>query len=166
MGSEYVQDAGFNRDDGNRSHGPGQAVMRRHPVLAFLIFAIAAAVLVSAIVAAAQGNGGSSGANAGAPSSAPSAAPGPAPDPAASTACTTDSCISVSLQRSLVGLVAKDDSVITGATCYAQTVKRNAGNTYTARCHVTYSDGTEYAGFATLLVAQGEVSWEPEEELQ
>jgi hypothetical protein len=130
-----------------------------------LIAAAAIAALLTGCASAGSPDAGNV-TPAGIPSSAPQAAPDPAPDPAASSACTTDSCISVSLQRSLVGLVAKDDSVITGATCYAQTVKRNAGNTYTARCHVTYSDGTEYAGFATFIVAQDQVSWEPTEELQ
>jgi hypothetical protein len=102
--------------------------------------------------------------------SAPSAVADPAADPApsaaASTLCTTHACIVGDLQQSLVGLVAKDGSVITGATCYKKTVKHNAGNTYTAECHVTYSDDTVYSGFATLLVAKDEVSWEPTEEVQ
>jgi hypothetical protein len=100
---------------------------------------------------------------AGIPSSAPSAVPDPAPSQAA---CTTDSCIASGLQKSLVGLVAKDNSVITAATCYKRTVKHNAGNTWTASCHVTYSDGTEYSGYATYDVAKNEVLWEPSGELQ
>jgi hypothetical protein len=101
------------------------------------------------------------------PASAPAPVADPAPSAPASTApCTTDSCIASGLQKSLVGLVAKDDSVITKATCYKKTVKRNAGNTYTAECHVTYSDQTVYSGYATYDVAKNEVLWEPSEELQ
>ena len=102
----------------------------------------------------------------GTPSAAPSAAADPAPSAAASTLCTTHACIVSNLQQSLTGLAAKDGSVITGATCYKKTVKHNAGNTWTAECHVTYSDQTVYSGFATLLVAKDEVSWEPVQELQ
>jgi hypothetical protein len=57
--------------------------------------------------------------------------------------------------------VAKDDSVMTKATCKASTVKRNAGGTYTVTCTVTYSDGMVARGGANLIPAQDEITFEP-----
>lgn len=97
-------------------------------------------------------SGGSSG------SSSPDAAADPAPSAAA---CTTNACIASDAQQSLVGSVAKDDSVMTKATCRASTVKRNLGGTYTVVCTVTYSDGKVARGNANLIPAQNEITFEP-----
>jgi hypothetical protein len=65
-----------------------------------------------------------------------------------------------------VNLVAKDGSVITKAVCYKSTVRHNSGDTYTASCDATYSDQTVWSGYATLLVAEQKVSWQPVSEVQ
>ncbi len=96
-----------------------------------------------------------------APVAATSAAPAPTPSAASTAICTSHACIVTDVQRSLVGLVAKDESVITKATCFKSTVKANPGDTYTVSCDVTYSDGTVYSGDATLLVAKDQIAWEP-----
>ena len=98
-----------------------------------------------------------------APVAATTTAPAPAPSatPASSRICTSHACIVSDVEKSLVGLVAKDESVITKAVCYKSTVKANPGDTYTVSCDVTYSDGTVYSGDATLLVAKDQIAWEP-----
>ena len=96
-----------------------------------------------------------------APVAATSAAPAPSPSAASTAICTSHACIVSDVEKSLVGLVAKDESVITKAVCYKSTVKANPGDTYTVSCDVTYSDGTVYSGDATLLVAKGQIAWEP-----
>ena len=98
-----------------------------------------------------------------APVAATATAPAPAPSatPASSQICTSHACIVSDVEKSLVGLVAKDESVITKAVCYKSTVKANPGDTYTVSCDVTYSDGTVYSGDATLLVAKDQIAWEP-----
>ncbi len=98
-------------------------------------------------------NDGSSG------GSSPDAAADPAPSAAA--ACTTNACFASQAQQSLVGMVAKDDSLMTKAACKASTVKRNAGGTYTVTCTVTYSDGMVARGGANLIPAQNEITFEP-----
>jgi hypothetical protein len=88
--------------------------------------------------------------------------PAAAPDPAASQApCTTRACIAGDAQQSLVGLVAKDEAVVTKAKCTVHTVTDNSGGTYTVHCTAWYSDGSEAAGDATLIPAQDKVAWEP-----
>jgi hypothetical protein len=87
------------------------------------------------------------------------------PVPVAATSeslCLTHACIASDLDKSLVGALAKDESVITKAVCKVSTVKHNAGDTYTARCTVTYSDGNVVTGFGNLLVAQDKVTFEPD----
>lgn len=76
--------------------------------------------------------------------------------------CTTRSCIAGDIQRSLVGLVAEDEAVATKASCKPSTVKHNAGDTWTARCTVTYSDGSAATGFGNLLPAQQKVTFQPD----
>jgi len=110
------------------------------------------AVVVVVFVLAHISSGGSS-------ASSPNAAADPAPSAAA--ACTTNACIASDAQQSLVGSVAKNDSVMTKATCRASTVKRNAGGTYTVVCTVTYSDGNVARGNASLIPAQNEITFEP-----
>lgn len=86
--------------------------------------------------------------------------------PAASTSpstagCTVASCMIPVMQQSMIGTAVKDGSAITAMTCKPSTLKHNAGNTWTARCTATFSDGSEWSGFMTVLVAQDKVSWEP-----
>ncbi len=84
----------------------------------------------------------------------------PAP-PSSQAPCTTNACIASDARQSLPGLVAKDNAVVTRATCRASTVTDNQGGTYTVHCTAWYSDGSEAAGDATLLPSQGKVAWEP-----
>ncbi len=61
-----------------------------------------------------------------------------------------------------MGIVAKDESVMTKAVCKPSTVRPNPGDTWTVTCTVTYSDGSEWRGYANLLPAQGKVTFEPQ----
>ena len=142
---------------------------------------IAAAALIALIIgiAATSSPGGSA---AGAPSSSAGSAPSAsalagqpssnAGEPSSAAAspsaalCTSHSCIVSDIQQALVGQAAKDGSVITKAVCYKSTVKANPGDTYTASCDVTYSDGEVWSEYATLLAATDQITWEPEQELQ
>jgi Protein of unknown function (DUF2510) len=114
---------------------------RKHGKAVRVILRLAAAgviVLVIALVLSHIGSGGGS-----------------------SSSCTSNSCIATEAQQSLIGAVAKDESVITKAACQASTVTDNSGGTYTVGCTVTYSDGSQWAGDATLIPAQDKVAWEP-----
>ena len=129
---------------------------------------LAASILASALALTACAAASSSAPSAPAshtPSAAPvaatSAVPAPSPSAASTAICTSHACIVSDVEKSLVGLVAKDESVITKAVCYKSTVKANPGDTYTVSCDVTYSDGTVYSGDATLLVAKDQIAWEP-----
>ena len=84
---------------------------------------------------------------------------------AAPPPCTSHACIISEIQQSLVGTSAKDGSAITAVKCRSSSVKHNAGDTYTASCDVTYSDGTVYNGYANILVAQNQVTFEPQYEV-
>ena len=86
-----------------------------------------------------------------------------APAPSSSAPpCTTHSCIISEIQQSLVGTTADDGSAITAVTCRSTSVKHNTGDTWTASCDVTYSDGTVYAGYANVLPGQNQVTFQPE----
>ena len=74
--------------------------------------------------------------------------------------CSTASCAAVEIQRSLVGLVAKDNAVMTKAVCAAAGV-RNAGGTWTATCTVTESDGSVWRGYGSWVTATNAVAFEP-----
>lgn len=94
---------------------------------------------------------------AGSPAAAPSSPAMSSPPP-----CTTHACVVQVLDQSLPGAVAKDESVITKAVCKSSSVKySSAGNTYTARCTVTYSDGISVTGYGNLLMTQQKVTFEP-----
>jgi hypothetical protein len=122
-----------------------------------------ATVITAAAIAATVGCGslGSTTAAAGgAPSSAPSSVPSSAPSAeASSTPCTTKACI-VEDANGLVGTVAKDESVLTKLSCKKSTVKQPTPGVYTVHCTATYSDGSVYAGIASVLITQGKVTWE------
>jgi hypothetical protein len=100
--------------------------------------AVLAGLLAGCSVSASIGNGGQ-------PSSAPS--------------CSTSSCATSEIQRSLVGLQAKDGAAITKASC--KPAAENNGGTWTASCTVTESDGAVYDGKGNWFPAQGTVSFEP-----
>ena len=122
--------------------------------------ALIAAVVTAAAIAATAGCGsfGSTAAAGGAPSS--SSVPSSAPSAEASSApCTTKACI-VEDAKGMVGTVAKDESVLTKLSCRKSTVKQPTPGVYTVRCTATYSDGSVYAGIASVLISQGKVTWE------
>ena len=126
---------------------------------------IAAAIAIAALTGCASTGGTSGTAAAGAPSAVPSSAPVAAassePSAVASTGpCLTKACIVSDVKQSLVGGVAKDESVMTKMACKKSTVKQPAPGVYTVHCTATYSDGTVYAGIASLLVAKSQVTWE------
>src|SRR5580704_12089902 len=76
--------------------------------------------------------------------------------------CVTHACIAADIQKSLIGLVAKDEAVVTKAACKPSTVKQNAGQTWTVACTVTESDGSVASGYANLLPAAGKITWDPQ----
>lgn len=85
---------------------------------------------------------------------APAAAPSP-------SACTSNACLTKQIQHDLLSVVAKDGAVITKAACRASTLKHNAGGTTTVYCKVTESDGAVSDGYANLIPAQNEITWDP-----
>jgi hypothetical protein len=52
-------------------------------------------------------------------------------------------------------------SVFTAMDCDPSTIKQNAGDTWTVSCTASYSDGSKWRGYASIVVAQGNVEWEP-----
>lgn len=74
--------------------------------------------------------------------------------------CTTGTCAASEIQRSLTGLTAEDEAVITEAQCGAS-ARLNAGGTWTVACTVTESDGKVYRGLGNWLPGQGKVTFEP-----
>lgn len=106
---------------------------------------------------------GSLGSTASPPAAQPSSAPAPSSSPAP---CLTRACIAGDIGQSLDGTAAKDGSVFTKVTCKASSVKRDAGDTYTARCTAIYSDGSEWSGYGSLLTSQDQVTFEPETQLR
>lgn len=88
------------------------------------------------------------------------AAPVAAPSPTGP--CTTNGCI-ITDAKTMVGDVAKDESVLTKMTCKQSTVKQPTPGVYTVHCTSTYSDGSVYAGVASVLILQDKVAWEPTE---
>lgn len=81
--------------------------------------------------------------------------------PAGQSGCNARSCVVSTVKQTLVGTVAKDESVITGMTCRPGTIKQNAGDTWTVSCTASYSDGSKWSGFATIVVSQTKVTWQP-----
>jgi hypothetical protein len=79
--------------------------------------------------------------------------------PSSSPPCTSNACITASVEHQLVGMTAKDGAVSTKAVCQASTLKRNPGNTYTVSCRVTDSDGGVYQGYGNLTST--EITFEP-----
>jgi hypothetical protein len=91
-----------------------------------------------------------------------SASSAPQAVPSASLACTTNACIADLAQKSLIGIIAKDEAVITKAACKPPTVKSNAGGTFTVTCTVTESDGAVYRGYANLIPSSGTITFDPQ----
>lgn len=76
-----------------------------------------------------------------------------------SSNCSTGSCATSEIQRSLVGLEAKDGAAITKASCKAAT--ENSGGTWTASCQVTESDGAVSEGTGNWFTNTNQISYEP-----
>ena len=147
------------------------ATTRRHAPLAALILASALALTACATtttttVRTPSTTPAATAAAAGSPSSAagsPSAAAG---SPSASSApCTTHSCIISDAKSSLVGGVAKDESVMTALTCYSTSVKNPDPDIYTVTCQATYSDGSVWDGIASVLLTTSNVTWQPTQQV-
>ena len=77
-----------------------------------------------------------------------------------SSSCTSNACVASEIERSLVGLAAKDGAAITKADCQASTVRHNAGNTWSADCTVTESDGSVSQGIGNWFVSTRQVSYD------
>ena len=136
------------------------ATTRRHAPIALLILVSALALTGCASTTTTTVRAPSSAPPAAAPSaSALAAAPSATPSPS-EVACTTHSCI-VDDAKQLVGSVAKDESVITAMDCRSSTVKHAAPGIWTVSCTATYSDGSQVAGIATVLLSQSKITWEP-----
>jgi hypothetical protein len=92
-----------------------------------------------------------------------SALAAPPPSPTTYPDCTSHACIVAALEQNLTGLVAQDESVSTGVTCYQSTVVYHAAaGTYSASCTVTYSDGTTASGTGNLVTSSDEVTFSPD----
>lgn len=127
-------------------------------------FGLIAAALAILATAGCASLSSSSSSPAGTPSAAgaPSASALAAPSATASPPpCTTHACIVQDAKQTLVGAVAKDESVITAMSCRESTVKHAAPGIWTVDCTATYSDGSQVGGIATVLLSQGKVTWEP-----
>lgn len=66
------------------------------------------------------------------------------------------------IEKSLIGIVAKDYAVVTAAVCQPSTLKHNAGDTWTETCTVTESDGSVSTGFASLIPATDQITYDPQ----
>jgi hypothetical protein len=124
------------------------------------------AILIALVISIAQG-GGSDGGGDSRPVSAQSAAPhSPSPVPSSAQAdsgpCASHACIVQDAEHGLAGAEAKDNSVITKASCYVSTVKNDGSGDYTADCAATYSDGDVVNGYATVELSKKDVLFEPE----
>lgn len=67
-------------------------------------------------------------------------------------------------QQTLVGAVAKDESVITALSCTGS-VKNPDPGVYTVSCVATYSDGSKWDGPASVLTSQNKATWEPTQDV-
>lgn len=90
--------------------------------------------------------------------------PPPAPTAEASSGpCVTKACIAADMDKELVGMTAADESVSVKAQCYKSTVVyHQAADDYSARCLVTFSDGSQATGTGNWLVSQGKVTFQPD----
>ena len=131
----------------------------------------ALAILILAAALSAAGCGASSSSTTttthtaapAAATSAPAAATTPAPTPTptpSEVACTSHSCI-IQDAKSLIGGVAKDESVMTAMSCQSSTVKHLDPGIWSVHCNATSSDGSVWAGIATVLLTSSQVTWQP-----
>jgi hypothetical protein len=92
----------------------------------------------------------------------PSASALAAPSPSASVMCTTNACVASDIEQSLLGQIAKDNAVATKVVCPVSSVKANAGQTWTASCRVTESDGTVSEGYGNFVESSDQVTYDPQ----
>lgn len=117
---------------------PGQPAARKHGrraviwSAAAIVVLVAAALVIKALGDRASGSGG---------------------------ICTSNSCITGDLQRTLTGLTDKADQVVTKVVCQPSTVKNDGGGIYSATCTVTHSDGTVNSGTGTVETKQGNITF-------
>jgi hypothetical protein len=112
------------------------------------IVTLIAGLIIAAIIISLLSHVSSGGSNAASTGSAPS--------------CTSDSCIVSTIEKTLIGGVAKDNAVATKVVCTPSSVKANAGESWTASCTVTDSDGLVTQGLGNLAGSSGQVTYEPE----
>lgn len=128
--------------------------MRKTPVV--IAFVLSSLLLAGCATASAPPAPVVTMATAATTNGAPAAAPDPSP-----SACTSNACLTKQIQHDLLSVVAKDGAVITKAACRASTLKRNTGGSYTVYCKVTESDKAVSEGYANLIPAQDEITWDP-----
>jgi hypothetical protein len=107
----------------------------------------------------------STGSTSASPPAVASTIPGVTPAAASSSPapqCSTHACVAQVMQQEAVGIVAANNSVVTGAKCKASTVRHNPGDTWTARCAITYSDNSTGHGLVTLLPDKGRIAFQPD----
>jgi hypothetical protein len=139
---------------------------KEHPVNLRPALLLAAALAALALTGCAStGTSGPPAVASTIPGVTPAAASSEPSAVASSGPCLTKACIVSEVKQSLVGGVAKDESVMTKMTCVKSTVKQPTPGVYTVRCTATYSDGTVYTGIASLLTATSRVTWEPTGEI-
>jgi hypothetical protein len=84
----------------------------------------------------------------------------PAASPTPTGPCLTRKCITEDIEQDAVGMVAADSSVVTAAKC--RPARRNPGDTWTAHCTVTYTDGSKVPGNITLIPATNRLAFQPD----
>ena len=73
--------------------------------------------------------------------------------------CSDSSCATQEIQKSLIGIEAKDGAAITKTSCKAATL--NPGGVWTASCAVTESDGLRFTGTGNWFTGTQRVTFEP-----
>jgi len=85
----------------------------------------------------------------------PGAAP---PSSAPSSAASAPPCVT---KDTLVGSVAKNESVMTKLTCKESSVRHPVSGVWTVRCTADYSNGMVAKGVANVLLKSDQVTWSP-----
>jgi len=111
-------------------------------------------IAASAAVVALAGCGSLPSPGAAPPSSAPSSA-------ASAPPCVTKACIAADAKDTLVGSVAKNESVMTKLTCKESSVRHPVSGVWTVRCTADYSNGMVAKGVANVLLKSDQVTWSP-----
>lgn len=120
------------------------------------------AIPAAALLAGCASTGTATTAAAPAPSKPSAGTAAPAPSSTPTPQCSTYACVARVMEQDSVGMVAANDSVVTAAKCKPSTVKHNPGDTWTARCTITYSDDSKGYGLVTLLPDQGKIAFQPD----